>query len=117
MDGRAPARIPRFLKNDRSGVLYIGMTSGRTNGRLSWRLRCLRESAIGKRSFPHPGGVRFYWFGSGSFDLGDLEVSWLRTRSAEDAKRIERNWLEEYEASFGELPPLNRSGGRRTSGG
>lgn len=89
----------RIFENDKNGILYIGQ------GDTTSRTGKLINSINGKED-SHKAGIRFIKLNFKSrFPYNKLE---LRISFPDDPELTEKQLLEEYEAKFGELPPLNR---------
>ena len=93
--------VPRCLKEDKSGILYIGkgiiISSSSRLGKLI--------NALNQTEGAHGGGVRFN-------DNKILEKYTIDTLSVEvilqeKSRNLEIEKLNNYQLEFGELPPLN----------
>lgn len=101
-EGR-PMAIPRVLKQDESGLLYIGQ-SGSNAG---YRLWCfLRSMNLNYRQHNHSGGMRIFQ-NQGLQELiasGELMFEFLPSL---EPKKLEETHLTNYRNEFSEVPPLN----------
>lgn len=99
--------IRRLLGTDTDGILMIGQTTGKTQS-LFTRVRAFRESAFNGKE-RHSEGMRFSRLKLAR-ESGPLRVRWVKTRSR-NPLGLEQKLLKKYQVEFGELPPLNNSGG------
>jgi hypothetical protein len=99
--------VSRILGVDESGILYIGKAGSET--RLANLLKSVASRYIG---FGHAFGVRYKVDDRFlvRFPEANLIIELVPT-STPDATELE--FLERYEASFGELPPFNHSKRKR----
>ncbi|MEM2174669.1 MAG: hypothetical protein QXI58_03480 [Candidatus Micrarchaeia archaeon] len=107
--------IPRFLKNDTYGVLYIGFAKGK--GGLYERLKNLWESIgiayeLFKGKYTHTFAISLIY--SGLISIIKLEeiFLWYKEMTASNAEDQEKAALLEYTRCYGEPPPLNLQIGR-----
>ncbi len=97
-------QIGRLLKNDESGVLYIGKAISFLDRVIELK-KSLSPDHI---SSNHKCGVRFKSFLKNHFEFENLWVELIQTEDTEDIDQLEIEELLKYETEFGELPPLNR---------
>lgn len=100
--------ISRLSATDPEGLLLIGKSVNVGN-----RVRKFIGSAFD--DIPgHVAGERFDLLDL-SDELGarrsDLHVSWFASESKDGASKLEETLLNRYQIRFGEVPPLNNSGG------
>lgn len=94
--------VPRVLKNDDEGILYIGKgTLQKNHERIGELINTIKKSAI-----QHEAGER-YWLIQKEYQIDGLKLGVLLTA---DARKTEEDHLDRYLNIFGELPPLNRQG-------
>lgn len=110
MRGGKPRVIGRAFRKDKSGILCFGR-AGESPG-LRRRLRSFCRAESGKK-VSHAEGKRYHrlCYNTNGFPLKQLCIGWLPLRSEAEAHRRELAWFDEYECTFGELPPLNRKRG------
>ena len=95
-----PVHIPRLLKVDDSGLLYIGQT----NATLTTRLHQFRCTAT-MNSSNHSGAKKYKLFNI--IDQIPYEQVFAEIICCEDSIQQEEIALKEYSFKFGEAPPLN----------
>jgi hypothetical protein len=101
-EGR-PMAIPRVLKQDDSGLLYIGQS--RSNAR--YRLWCfLRSMNLNYRQHNHSGGMRVFHH-QGLQELISKNELMFEFITSPEPKKLEEIELNNYRTAFGEVPPLN----------
>jgi excinuclease UvrABC nuclease subunit len=101
----------RFRKTDPEGRILIGQADN-----LRRRLSQFFNAAKGRQE-GHAEGIRLYKL-KRTIRVGDpasLRVEWIRARTPSTAEALEGAMLRRYEREFGDLPPLNRTGGVPTS--
>lgn len=99
--------VGRLLGTDDQGLLNIG----KSEGSIAARMAKFRVSTQGK--YRHASGNRFHLLGLEDqlgIDLADLEVS-AAVVPKDQASQVERELHVRYQLEYGELPPLNNSGG------
>lgn len=106
-----PLPIPRVLRKDTEGTLYIGMTGRGPGSGLCNRLRTFWDKASGRQG-AHSGAKRFLRNLSSRIPVEHLEYCYRRLKTREKASGLERECLKYYETQYGELPPLNGAGTR-----
>lgn len=93
--------VPRCLKTDEKGILYIGKGKLLTN---SSRLGKF-INALNKTEAAHDGGIRFNQNKIlEKFPLTTLTVEIILIESP---RELEVELLKNYQSEYGELPPLN----------
>ena len=98
-----PIPINRLLGTDSEGILYIGKADSFTN-----RVAELKKSISPQyKSGSHECGSRYKSHShiQGAFPYEKLYLSLV---SSTDPRSTESDLLQQYEKTFGELPPLNR---------
>ena len=110
-----PARIPRFLGIDPTGLVYIGKAT-----RLRGRTRALARSYLeGKpghmagRNFERVDLLRIQAGLSAVKTDFDLRLYYSTCASPPAAERAETDLLHSYMAMYGEVPPMNAQGSWR----
>ncbi len=106
-----PVPIPRVLRKDAEGILYIGMTGQGPGSGLCTRLWTFWDKACGRQG-AHSGAKRFLRNLSSRISVEHLEYCCRRLKTREKASELERECLKYYEKQYGELPPLNGAGAR-----
>ena len=98
---RSTVPVPRCLKEDQQGILYIGkgdiVSSQSRLGKLINSLN-MTESV-------HGGGARFNE--NKILEKYGLETLTVEVILQKNSRELEIQLLKEYQAEFGELPPLN----------
>jgi len=100
----SPLSINRLLANDKKGILYIGKANCFTD-----RVADLKKSiSPDYSSGSHECGSRYKNNENiqKAFPYEGLHIELI---GSENPRQTESVLLEEYEKTFGELPPLNRS--------
>lgn len=106
--------IPRFLKEDKQGIIYIGETMKGLKRRLGF----FKKAYLDDKYHPHSGGNLLHFIIKKIIvdfeDKYELHFSYIsfnkNTESSkleEDLRKEEKKKLEEYFMEFGELPILN----------
>jgi hypothetical protein len=99
-----PCVINRFLKSDKTGLLYIGAAERTT---LKYRLNSfLNSMSSGRRQNNHSGGNKIFVNPSLAHHI-NKHFLFFGFEESENAKELERIKLSEYRYEFGEAPPLN----------
>ena len=93
--------VPRVLKTDEDGILYIGKGLLTKNHE---RIGELINSVNSKDSKQHEAGEKYQRIRE-SFEIEGLS---LYIYLKDDSREEEEKYLKEYLEEFGELPPLNR---------
>ncbi len=109
-----PSRIRRILGHDPEGTLYIGMAGTGSDGGLCNRLWGLWTAIVGKDETPHDAGRTWRRLISRHFPRHRLQYCCRRLKDAKEARRVEKECLNYYQKLWGELPPLNRAGVKRS---
>ena len=94
--------VPRVLKIDKGGILYVGETSDFTD-----RVGKLVNAMNGTELRKHDAGDDYFRLLSKVYKLNNVSIEVIFTS---DHNRIETQLLQQYLNKFGELPPLNRKG-------
>lgn len=93
--------VPRVLKTDDDGILYIGKGLLTKNHE---RIGELINSVNSEKSKQHEAGEKYQRIRE-SFEIEGLS---LCVYLKDDSRKKEEKYLKEYLKEFGELPPLNR---------
>lgn len=102
-----PKKIPRLLTVDKEGILMIGHTGETLKNRINEFFK-----AVTKNTGGHSEGIRFWMLRLEDFlKPAKLRVRSRITRDKNQARKLENKLLKEYQDKYGELPPLNSSGG------
>lgn len=99
--------VGRLIETDEHGILYIG----KHESSLASRVKDFLVSTRGNHR--HAAGDRFDLLdlqAELNLELSDLEVS-AAIVPQDHASRVERELQFHYQLEYGELPPLNNSGG------
>jgi hypothetical protein len=107
LDEGKPASLHRICGTDETGTLYIGVGGKNLRSRLSKLVRSLRAG----RNEEHHAGARLRQHAqlSQRFPTNELALTWCYSANCHEAEKAENSLRAVYLASFGELPPLNRS--------
>ena len=104
---RMPRSINRLIGKDKEGILEIGQSNN-----LQVRLKRFYTAATGGKA-SHSEGLRFHHLRLAS--KLDVKTDHLKMCFREidkiKLKSAEKGYLSRYQKKYGELPPLNSSGG------
>lgn len=104
----ANKKINRLIGSDDKGILYIGKGNIlNINNRVGKLI-----NAINKTETRHDGGVRLQ--NKKIIQLYPLSEMSLKISLNENSEREEKRLLNEYEQTYGELPPFNQQRGLQT---
>lgn len=99
--------INRLIKSDKNGIIVIG-ESETLNSRL---LKFYLSSHITKHN-SHSEGIRFRLLDLKKIiPIFELSFATFNCKSKRNAKKKQDYLFKKYQFEFGELPPLNNSGG------
>ncbi|MCZ7357358.1 MAG: hypothetical protein O8C66_09930 [Candidatus Methanoperedens sp.] len=102
---KKPVVIPRWLKEDSEGVLYIGKNGDMEKGRKRF-LKGFEAGGALKNMGGHPASNMIYLLRKVNIKIEskDLEYSYYKTKEIE---QFEGEAIVKYFKTHGELPPLN----------
>lgn len=107
---KLPRKIHRLLGTDNNGIMVIGFSKNLSN-RLDAFYKSIRPITEYKTGF-HGEGVRFCKLKLYKiFKVERFLFRYKTTKTIKKAKKLEALELEKYQWLYGELPPLNNSGG------
>lgn len=102
VDGSQTRSIPRFLKSDSSGLLYIGCTK---KAKLFSRIKNIATALKKENTQMHTLGIRIHelpW--RNHMRIEDIRISYILS---DEPESLEREMQINYLKKFGEDPPWN----------
>ncbi|QUM75797.1 hypothetical protein HWV00_05880 [Moritella sp. 24] len=105
----SPTPVSRICGEDKDGILYIGISSPLTGGRVSELKKSLAPKQATKG---HLAGVRYQANDilKTKYPYETLYLELIVADTSKDAGIMEGKRLAAYVDKYGELPPFNRSG-------
>ncbi len=105
-----PETFGRLIGTDMKGVLMVGCNS--RGGELKTRINAFFKAIHQGEKISHSEGNRFFTLKLyKKFHRENLQFRFIETKDKKEAKELENKLLKNYQQKYGELPPLNNSGG------